>query len=255
MTEDNFQWTDELVLAFARFTYSESPTFQGRYADLRQFKEDYTKPKVEWEIVSVMFRGSTFTKDGNPYSILAINDFVKRGATIKSVKRLKDGELFCVGDVLEYGSLSVGGAAKYNWGDIVEFIIDKGSVFTKVGGEILHYTIWQKATKPIALFTTEDGVELFSKNDRLFAVLSKGTWQLADWTVGYIGFHPKGDAWKYFSTHEKREEYILTNKPILSVNDVYGIVKKGEMSDKDYVVWSAFVNTDLKELAKSKLNK
>lgn len=37
-TQDSFVWTGELVLEFARFTLHESPTFQGRYADLEQFK-------------------------------------------------------------------------------------------------------------------------------------------------------------------------------------------------------------------------
>lgn len=33
-----FEWTDDLVIDFARFTNNESLTFQGRYSDLLQFK-------------------------------------------------------------------------------------------------------------------------------------------------------------------------------------------------------------------------
>ena len=46
--EKEFVWTDALVLEFAKFTYVDSPTMQGRYADLQQFKASKTnKPKED----------------------------------------------------------------------------------------------------------------------------------------------------------------------------------------------------------------
>lgn len=41
-TNDNtFLWTDELVLDFARFTYVDAPTMQGRYKDMEDFKKQH----------------------------------------------------------------------------------------------------------------------------------------------------------------------------------------------------------------------
>ena len=57
-----FEWNDDLVLEFARFTNSESPTFQGRYADLDQFKaskQPDTKEKESCIKVSDIFLGES----------------------------------------------------------------------------------------------------------------------------------------------------------------------------------------------------
>lgn len=52
-----FTWDDEKALAFARFTNSESTTFQGRYADLKEFKTKQSKrlflPKERIEVSKV----------------------------------------------------------------------------------------------------------------------------------------------------------------------------------------------------------
>lgn len=36
--KEEFEWTDELVVEFTTWSLSSSPTMQGRYADIEQFK-------------------------------------------------------------------------------------------------------------------------------------------------------------------------------------------------------------------------
>jgi hypothetical protein len=42
-----FQWNDDLVIEFARFTNHEAPTMQGRYSDIEQFKQSKIKEKEQ----------------------------------------------------------------------------------------------------------------------------------------------------------------------------------------------------------------
>lgn len=132
-----FEWTDELVLAFARFTNSESNTFQSRYADLEEFKQPKSTQPVEEQMKTF------FELTGQPTSVLLQNNLpveetkdkdwgiasfydgcvnghtdsrclvenkgvwtnekiISLGFTIHSVRRLSDGELFTVGDEVEY---------------------------------------------------------------------------------------------------------------------------------------------------------
>lgn len=116
MNNDNFVWTDELILEFVRWTTTASPTFQGRYADLEQFKKSKSIPNKEYEILS--FKQNTGISDlwtefncgwcrnnngkpiTNPYEFDEIisNKLYK----IHSVKRLRDGEIFTIGDKVSF---------------------------------------------------------------------------------------------------------------------------------------------------------
>ena len=76
-------------------------------------------------------------------------------------------------------------------------------------------------SKPI-LFTTEDGVEI-KKGDTWFYIQDKdGSWEI---------YQNNGEYSKLvieristFSTRAKAEEYVLMNKPCLSVNDASKII-------------------------------
>jgi hypothetical protein len=89
------------------------------------------------------------------------------------------------------------------------------------------------------LFTTEDGVDIF-KGDSYYLASN-------DFCICYCSFYSKPDlAYKLFSTKEKAEEYILLNKPCLSLNDV----------SKYYKALLSFSNGNsmgLRNLVKSKL--
>ena len=112
---------------------------------------------------------------------------------IYSVKRISDNKIFTIGDFYE------------------DLIIEK--MFMSVDDNILT-TYKPKIKKPI--FKTEDGVDIF-KGDKYWKVnnyLNLSNRQKA--TGSTSDLNPA----KYFSTKEKAEEYILMNKPCLSLNDI-----------------------------------
>lgn len=109
MSNDKFEWTDELVRQFgerAAVRYSHErmhlnkgfnpkTSWLGIDEELKQFKREQLS-KCDWEIVS-------FTAfDGKKYHNLnGINSWIANGDVITSVRRLSDGEVFSVGDEVE----------------------------------------------------------------------------------------------------------------------------------------------------------
>lgn len=138
---------------------------------------------------------------------------------IYSVKRISDNKIFTIGDSYE------------------DLIIEK--MFMSVDGNILT-TYRPKAKQP--LFTTEDGVDIF-EGDTIFGVNN-------DWKIfsHYTDLQNKVKSWgikPVFSTKEKAEEYILYNKPVLSLNDYYSLFNE---EIRDYGI-----GEKLKKLIKSKI--
>ena len=121
---------------------------------------------------------------------------------IYSVKRLSDGEIFTIGD-------------KTNFGLISKIVINNNSLSFYFEQKSCGYNL-QTLIKWKQLFTTEDGVDIF-KGDKYWKVnnyLNLSNRQKA--TGSTSDLNPA----KYFSTKEKAEEYILMNKPCLSLNDI-----------------------------------
>jgi hypothetical protein len=112
---------------------------------------------------------------------------------IFSVKRISDNKIFTIGDFYE------------------DLIIEK--MFMSVAGDILT-TYKPKIKKP--LFTTEDGVDIF-EGDYSYGVHNSKFDIVA---IKHINTVYVTDNFIEFSTKEKAEEYIIDNKPCLSVNDV-----------------------------------
>lgn len=95
MNNDNFKWTDELILEFAYYTYHKSPTFQGRYKDLEDFKASHTSTnEKDWEIVK-MFDGGIGTHDEDNYCKM-------NGCAIHSVRRKSDNTIWTVGETVGF---------------------------------------------------------------------------------------------------------------------------------------------------------
>jgi len=145
-----------------------------------------------------------FQSDGKDLKYLINNKFYN----IHSVKRLSDGEVFTVGDKL-YG---------YDLGrcvDLTMFKLDKDRCL--VGHRdlgLIDIKDCKKAKQP--LFTTEDGVEIFENTRFWFIKLDSKKWNI--WSDEWSSNLKTNDDYRYFSTKEKAEEYIIMNKPILSVN-------------------------------------
>jgi len=134
---------------------------------------------------------------------------------IHSIKRLSDGVIFTVGDTIISKDCSGPGC------EINSMIIKNEKL-------VINASYAKKI-----LFTTEDGIELFDSNDRVFGVLPKAQWQtnyymgegidickLLDSHTGKL----KSTAWKWFSTEEKAEEYRSLNKLCFSWNDIETIL-------------------------------
>ena len=132
---------------------------------------------------------------------------------IYSVKRLSDGEIFTINDRIKV-------FCGYSF--IKKFNINNLNVLicTSKTGECFNIENLEHIKKP--LFTTEDGVDIF-ENDEVWGI-TKNVWKpfyrnakLNNKIVTETWFHGK------FSTKEKAEEYILMNKPCLSINDFLSV--------------------------------
>lgn len=132
------------------------------------------------------------------------------GVNIHSVKRLSDLQIFTIGDKTEFGDI-----IKY-------FKIDNKSNLLIIGykdcEDILEFVKHSKQK----LFCTEDGVDIF-KGDKYYYINSNfnNPWEVVNTKADCPDLINKNDlTYKRFSTKEAAEEYILMNKPILSVNEV-----------------------------------
>jgi hypothetical protein len=122
---------------------------------------------------------------------------------IYSIKRLSDGEIFTIGDKLEYNMI------------IKKFKIQNFGFGDKMTAEDEEPRRFLNELKKIKkpLFTTEDGVDIF-EDEQHFTV---------DYDFNCIKTKritkPLDNDIK-FSTKEKAEEYILMNKPCLSLKEI-----------------------------------
>lgn len=118
---------------------------------------------------------------------------------IYSVKRISDNKIFTIGDFYE------------------DLIIEK--MVMSVDDNILT-TYKPKIKEPI--FQTEDGVDIFEDNKYYYINSNfSDPWEIIHTKADCPGIIDKNDLnYKRFSTKEKAEEYILLNKPCLSVNDI-----------------------------------
>jgi hypothetical protein len=183
----------------------------------------------------------------------------KQNYKIHSVKRLFDGEIFTIGDILSEKSFTSSsrhfltedypydnlitkiGIVKNHQGEVAGYIKSQnGKLMFSASNRYGNYNVSledaKKYKKP--LFTTEDGVDIF-EGDTIFGVN-------IDWKVfsHYTDLQNKVKSWgikPIFSTKKAAEEYIIMNKPCLSINDLL----------KDYLFSSSL--DDLKKLVKSKL--
>lgn len=103
---------------------------------------------------------------------------------------------------------------------------------------------WQPFVEKIKqpLFTTEDGVDIFEGDSYYSYNLELDISSKFD--SACLKISGKNTDNKYFSTKEKAEEYILMNKPCLSLNDVLKL-----SIDTEY----SYTFQKLKELVKSKI--
>lgn len=159
---------------------------------------------------------------------------------IWSIKRLSDGEVFTVGDKVQMFK-EKSNIKAFRILDNGEFVIDFENKCATTDLESIQ------KTKQL-LFTTEDGVDIHEGDT--FCRVTKD-FDLWDDTGKVHINYAKPEYWeklgiKHFSTKKKAEEYIIINKPVLSVND---IINLGGVLN--WVTWIE----DLKKLVKTKITK
>lgn len=177
---------------------------------------------------------------GNSYDYV-LNCLERKGQSIHSVKRLSDEEVFSVGDVVDV--YYQGGKQKLNEPmKITGFAVKSGLVVFHEGGDSSISEIQKLPPKPLPLFTTSDMVEIFPGTPYWHIV--------SDWAPQMeIAVEAGREEYKSrkmqtFSTESAAREYVLLNKPCLSVKEVFDI--------SDTTVTGIDFERIIKELAKSK---
>ena len=182
---------------------------------------------------------------------------------IYSVERLSDGEIFTVGD--EVGIINPKGWDRNPTHKIDSFFLNDDKTLglvcktnvAVVGNPCQEeyrsgtFTI-NDITKRIPLFTTEDGVDIF-EGDKFWYVnnIKTNGYCLNESNPNKPSDYKKVPDIKDFSTKEKAKEYILMNKPCLSLNDLFSVVKQDRDGDNGFS--TSRLGSMFRNLAKTKI--
>lgn len=222
-------WTEYLVAKFiqTKLHIQDSASFDL----IEQFKES-EQPKPEWEILRVVGLKSKMTANYVP------EYHNNENWKIHSVRRLSDNSTWAIGD---------------------RFRADAGCDLTikefKVSEEGMEvwsneYGYWLLNTiRPMPLFITDDLKEAYV-NDEVWAI-RKDDWKLdgasfmASFASKSIGDNKDKNNFWYFSTKEAAEEYIINNKPCLSLMDVLSCDRKTESEQKFISILKSLVQSKI----------
>lgn len=174
---------------------------------------------------------------------------------ISSVKRLSDGEIFSIGDKINFKGVYVNNSEHKYDTTIKSFEFKQdGSLGVRHHNALVGLSKIEKYKEP--MLTTFDGVDLFDQDVYYFIWSNKPPRGQEVYKIYKEIVRPleayaswSSDA-VFFSTEESAEEYILMNKPCLSLNDLLSVWS----SEKDF---DAYKNSPMfknfKNLAKTKL--
>lgn len=209
-------------------------------------KEEYDAQFVDYKILSFYGQNNIFTlRDNGEYITNTISNWNgdgkmyrkgfylgKNDFEIHSVKRLSDGEIFTVGDKVQW-----------NWytADVSYFTIAKIYLYNDIfffdtvekSAQKFHFYKSLKKYKK-SLFTTEDNVPIYEGDE--YWIVNKYNWALweghTDMLYTYAENHIK------FSTKQAAEEYVAKNT-VLFVTEDGKEIKHG---DCFYVIKSDFTD-------------
>lgn len=201
------------------------------------FKQDSLCEDLWTEFSHGWCRNSNGNPVTDPYSYDEIlNNHLNGGIKycINSVKRLSDGEVFTVGDLC-----NPIGECSYNKCKITTIEFCKAG-YLRIGSSNYYIGINNIEHSKQPLFTTEDGVGIYEGDKYFQLVISFSPnfreaiyEEIARSNIMYSYSLKEGkeqlnkNGRYYFSTKEAAEEYVLMNKPCLSINDFikanYGI--------------------------------
>lgn len=157
-------------------------------------------------------------------------------ARIHSIKRKSDGEVFTIGDKVVHNFCKEAKIEK------IYFIEpNRLAIYISKGWNSSIYNI-EHIKQP--LFTTEDGVDIFEGDIYYFINKNlKGRINNLIARKGSSRTESDQKEFLYFSTEASAEEYILMNKPCLSINDI------NKLKVLTFSNWDKY----LKELVKTRL--
>jgi hypothetical protein len=130
--------------------------------------------------------------------------------SIHSVKRLSDGEVFTIGDEVLCGGNKI--TEIY----ITKIKSDSQGIWIKHKHGDMHLNFPSKLKTP--LFTTEDGVAIFEGDDFFVIETQFDKYRLHKTIGGH--FTKERSTRLRFHSKEKAEEYVLLNKPCLSLTEI-----------------------------------
>ncbi len=260
MDNKEFVWDEKTIKDYGEFTYFtwKSKGYYNREESFREFLQS-KQPKRDWQIESFKLNGNIYTHEGGksswywrqPKGSAQNETTLLSTATIESVRRLSDGEIFKIGDKINYK-----GEEGYPfWDDGDEFCkIDKFSLHNGYIFVNSHYkgrpkkTIseWYKAPeKPKPLLTTNEGYECFDPEEFLYYVASFKVREKKAKNMLHL------DNAK-FKRKDAAEEFILMNKPLISLNEIINVCWGNAMTTNE----AKYLRFDsIKQLAKSKIDK
>ncbi len=164
---------------------------------------------------------------------------INESVFIHSIKRLSDGEIFTVGDkCIKTGFSNITFDFKIDTIHLGKSSIGESVILQQKLGCIYCSLEEANKCKRIPFAKTIDGVDIY-EGDTYYKVLKNNNYQL-------VRLKDQYHVWKdvtLFHSKDKAEEYVIMNKPCLSLTDVF-IHTSLYKSTKD----------KLKEFVKSKLN-
>lgn len=204
--------------------------------------------KKDYEILNFITKGKVVYKKGidnyffnevqyakwTEEELLTTTDFA-----IHSVKRLSDGEIFTIGDLIDLKN-TFRFAVNNKSDKISEIKIIDNKIRFKMNFQLNHrwdssYTLdfLTKIKQPI--FTTEDGVDIF-KGDPVYYVFNELTpsenagftnkWKIRITLAKDIIINNESVYYKVFSTEKAAKNYIKMNKPCLSLQEIKDVFEK-----------------------------
>lgn len=222
----------EMIASWEAFKASHSSVGEGR----------------DWEIFEL--------KDGTEFSALVDGDYwlkkqavkitakgISDAGMIKSVRRLSDGEVFSVGELIGVSQMT-----------LVRFEIIKGGLYAYCApaGKLPIFEL-KKAPIPEPkkpLFTTEDGRPAY-KGDVVY-LLCFESWSLTQVVAAHSPLVGHEKEYKYFSTEKSAIEFIVMNRAVFSLKDIMNELVS-ETTGRSTLLWKE--KNKLTQLAKSKINK
>lgn len=169
-----------------------------------------------------------------------LDDYKVAGTKIHSIKRLSDGEIFTVGDTVRMYEQGPIKTIETITTDSIRSTLKEGVWFTYDSGSS-HMDHAIKQRQPIYL--THDGKDIF-EGDKVWWVNKEAFYY--DYFPAFSGLKFSSDINAYFLTEEEAKNYIIENKPALSIKEFWEITTiYGSNRVKSIV---------LKELVRKRLN-